>query len=173
MRQNRLLFEELLLPHLDGAYNLARWLVETDQDAQVVVREAYIQAWAQFSEFRDTDPRLWLLTLVRNIAADSIQTHRRHSTTISFQKSINVVSSDQSSLDPSQEQRKQILNRAWIRLPFELREILALRDIEGWSYGQLASALNLPTPAVISRLTEARSRLRQATVRVRRPGLRE
>ena len=173
MGPNRLLFEELFLPYLDGAYNLARWLVETDQDAQTVVRDAYIQAWAQFGEFRGTDARLWLLTIVRNMATDRIQTHRSHSTTISFQKSNDVVSSDQASLDPSQEQRKQELRRALSRLPFEFREILALRDIEGWSYGQLASALNLPTPAVVSRLTEARSRLRQAMVGVQPPGLRE
>jgi RNA polymerase sigma-70 factor, ECF subfamily len=169
MAQNRLLFEELFLAHLNAAYNLARWLVEADQDAQAVVRDAYIQAWAQFGEFRGTDARAWLLTIVRSMATDWIQTHRSHSTTISFQKSIDVVSSDQPSLDPSQEQRKQELHRALSRLPFEFREILALRDIEGWSYGQLASALNLPTPAVISRLTEARSRLRQAMVEVQRP----
>jgi RNA polymerase sigma-70 factor (ECF subfamily) len=173
MGQNRLLFEELFLPHLDGAYNLARWLVEADQDAQAVVRDAYIQAWAQFGEFRGTDARVWVLAIVRNKAMDRIQAHRGHSPTISFEKSIDVVSSDQPSLDPSQEQRKQELHRALSRLPFEFREILALRDIEGWSYGQLASALNLPTPTVISRLTEARSGLRQATVGVQRPGLRE
>ena len=57
MRQNQLLFEELFLPHLDGAYNLARWLVGTDQDAQAVVRGAYIQAWAELGEFRGTDAR--------------------------------------------------------------------------------------------------------------------
>jgi RNA polymerase sigma-70 factor, ECF subfamily len=173
MGQNRLLFEELFLPHLDGAYNLARWLVEADQDAQAVVRDAYIQAWAQFREFRGTDARVWLLTIVRKMAIDWIQTHRGHSTTISFQKSTDLVSSGQLSLDPSQEQRKQELDRALSRLPFEFREILALRDIEGWSYGQLASALNLPAPAVISRLTAARSRLRQAMVGVQPPGLRE
>jgi len=69
MRQNKLLFEELLLPHLDGAYNLARWLVETDQEAQAVVRDSYVQAWAEFGEFRGTDARVWLLTIVRDTAA--------------------------------------------------------------------------------------------------------
>jgi RNA polymerase sigma-70 factor, ECF subfamily len=155
MRQNKLLFEELLLPHLDGAYNLARWLVETDQEAQAVVRDSYVQAWAEFGEFRGTDARVWLLTIVRDTAAAWIQEHRRPS------------------LDPSQEQRKQELHQALSRLPFEFREILALRDIEGWSYTQLAAGLDLSRPAVISRLTEARSSLRQAMAEIQRPGLRE
>jgi RNA polymerase sigma-70 factor, ECF subfamily len=168
MRQNKLLFEELLLPHLDGAYNLARWLVETDQEAQAVVRDAYIQAWAGFEDFRGTDARVWLLTIVRNTAAGSIRTRRNQSSTISFQMTADVVPSDQPSLDPSQEQRKRGLHQALSKLPFEFREILVLRDIEGWSYGQLTAGLNLAAPAVISRLTEARSRLRQAMAEIQR-----
>jgi RNA polymerase sigma factor (sigma-70 family) len=168
MRQNKLLFEELLLPHLDGAYNLARWLVETDQEAQAVVRDSYIQAWTEFADFRGIDARVWLLTIVRNTAAARIRTRRNPSSTISFQTAADVVPSDQPSLDPSREQRKRGLHQALNRLPLEFREILALRDIEGWSYGQLAAGLNLPTPAVISRLTEARSRLRQAMAEIQR-----
>jgi RNA polymerase sigma-70 factor, ECF subfamily len=173
MRPDQVLFEKLLLSHLDGAYNLARWLVETDQDAQTVVRDAYIQARAEFDEFRGTDARAWLLTIVRNMAANCVETHRSHSTTISFQKATDMISSGQPLLDPSQKQRKRELHQALSKLPFEFREILALREIEGWSYGQLASALNLPAPVVISRLTEARSRLRQAMAEIQRTGLPE
>jgi RNA polymerase sigma-70 factor, ECF subfamily len=72
-----------------------------------------------------------------------------------------VVLSGKPSLDPSQELRKRELHQALSKLPFEFREILALRDIEGWSYRQLASALHLPADEVISRLSEARLRLRQ------------
>ncbi len=173
MRHNQLLFEELLLPHLDGAYNLARWLVGTDQDAQAVVREAYIQAWAEFGEFRGTDARAWLLTIVRNTAGTWIRAHSNHSRTIQFQEASDVVLSDKPSLEPSPEERKRELHQALSRLPFEFREILALREIEGWSYGQLASALNLPTDAVISRLSEARLRLRKEMTEAKRRGLRE
>ena len=66
-------FEELFLPHLDGAYNLARWIVERDRDAQTVVQEAYIQALDEFVEFRGTDARAWLLAIVRNAAYTWIQ----------------------------------------------------------------------------------------------------
>jgi RNA polymerase sigma factor (sigma-70 family) len=173
MRQDQLLFEKLLLPHLDGAYNLARWLVETDQDAQAVVREAYIQAWTEFGEFRGTDARAWLLTIVRNTAGTWTQTRSNHPRTIPFQEAIHVVPSDKPSLVPSQEEGKRELHQALSRLPVEFREILVLREIEGWSYGQLASALNLPAAAVISRLSEARQRLRQAMTGVQRRGLRE
>ncbi len=170
MRQNQLLFEELLLPHLDGAYNLARWLVGTDQDAQAVVREAYNQAWAELGEFRGTDARAWLLTIVRNRAGTWMRAHSKHSRTIQFEEASNVVLSRKPSLKPSPEERKRELHQALSRLPFELREILALRDIEGWSYGQLASALSLPRDAVISRLSEARLRLRQEMTEVQRRG---
>jgi RNA polymerase sigma-70 factor, ECF subfamily len=170
MRQNQLLFEELLLPHLDGAYNLARWLVGTDQDAQAVVREAYIQAWAEFGEFRGTDARAWLLTIIRNTAGTWMRAHRKHSRTIQFEEASNVVLSHKPSLEPSPEERKRELHQALSRLPSEFREILALRDIEGWSYGQLASALSLPRDTVISRLSEARLRLRQEITGVQRWG---
>jgi len=170
MRQNQLPFEELLLPHLDGAYNLARWLVGTDQDAQAVVREAYIQAWAAFGEFRGTDARAWLLTIVRNTAGAWNRVHSTHSRTIQFQEASNVVLSDKRPLEPSPEERKRELHQALSRLPFEFREILALREIEGWSYGQLASALSLPRDTVISRLSEARLRLRQEMTGVQRWG---
>ena len=169
MRQNQLLFEEHLLPHLDGAYNLARWLVGTDRDAQAVVREAYIQAWAELREFRGTDARAWLLTIVRNTAGTWMRAHSKHSRTIQFEEASNVVLSHKPSLEPSPERKRELL-QALSRLPFEFREILALRDIEGWSYGQLASALSLPRDAVISRLSEARLRLRQEMTEVQRRG---
>jgi RNA polymerase sigma-70 factor (ECF subfamily) len=170
MRQNQLLFEELLLRHLDGAYNLARWLVGTDQDAQAVVQEAYNQAWAELGEFRGTDARVWLLTIVRNTASTWIRAHSNHSRTIQFEEASNVVLSPNPSLEPSSEERKRELHQALSRLPFEFREILALRDIEGWSYGQLASALSLPRDMMISRLSEARLRLRQEMTEVQGRG---
>jgi RNA polymerase sigma-70 factor (ECF subfamily) len=158
MRQKQPLFEEHLLPHLDGAYNLARWIVERDQDAQRVVQEAYTQALKEFSQFRGADPRAWLLTIVRNTAHSWLQEHSRHS---QFAEAIHVVPSDKPSLEPSPEERRRDLHKALSRLPVESREILALRDVEGWSNEQLASALNLSAAMVISRLNQARQRLRQ------------
>jgi RNA polymerase sigma-70 factor (ECF subfamily) len=154
-------FEELFLPHLDGAYNLARWIVERDADAQAVVQGAYIQALSAFVQFREADARAWLLAIVRNVAYTWIQKHCHNSCMISFEEAIHVASSDKSPPDLSHEKRERQLHAALSRLPVEFREILVLREIEGWSYKQLASALNVSSGTVMSRLSQARRRLRQ------------
>jgi len=87
-------FEELFLPHLDGAYNLARWIVERDRDAQAVVQEAYIQASNEFVKFRGADARAWLLTIVRNAAYTWIQKRGNNSGMIPLEEAIHVAPSD-------------------------------------------------------------------------------
>jgi RNA polymerase sigma-70 factor (ECF subfamily) len=59
-------FEQAVLPHLDAAYNLARWLMRNEQDAQDVAQEAYLRAFRFFPGFRGGDARAWLLKIVRN-----------------------------------------------------------------------------------------------------------
>ena len=152
-------FEELFLPHIDGAYNLARWIVERDRDAQTVVQEAYILN--EFVEFRGTDARAWLLAVVRNAAYTWIQKRGNNSSMIPFEEAIHVAPTDQPLSESSHEAQKRRLNEALTRWPVELREILVLREIEGWSYKQLASALNVSAATVVSRLIQARRRLRQ------------
>ena len=88
-------FEELFLPHLDGAYNLARWIVEGDPDAQAVVQEAYIQASNEFVEFRETDARVWLLTIIRNAAYTWIEKRGNNSRMIPFEEAIHAAASDE------------------------------------------------------------------------------
>jgi RNA polymerase sigma-70 factor (ECF subfamily) len=154
-------FEELFLPHLDGAYNLARWIVERDQDAQVVVQEAYIQAFNEFVKFRGADARAWLLTIVRNAAYTWIQKRGNHSNMIPLEEAIHVAPSDKPLPEPSHQEWKRHLDEALSRMPVEFREILVLREIEGWSYKQLASALNVPAATVMSRLSQARRHLRR------------
>jgi RNA polymerase sigma-70 factor, ECF subfamily len=163
-------FEELFLPHLDGAYNLARWIVERDRDAQTVVQEAYIQALNEFVEFRGTDARAWLLAIVRNAAYTWIQKLGNNSSMIPFEEAIHVAPTDQPLSESSHEAQKR-LNEALTRLPVEFREILVLREIEGWSYKQLASALNVPAATVVSRLNQARRRLRQEVAGIQTCGL--
>jgi len=150
-------FEELFLPHLDGAYNLARWIVERDPDAEAVVQEAYIQASSAFVEFREADARGWLLAIVRNVAYTWI--HKRGSN--SSEEAIHVASSDKPQPVLGHEKGERQLHAALSRLPVEFREVLVLREIEGWSYKQLASALNVSSGTVMSRLSQARRRLRQ------------
>jgi RNA polymerase sigma-70 factor (ECF subfamily) len=154
-------FEKLFLRHLDGAYNLAFWIVERDQDAQAIVQEAYIQALKEFVEFREADARAWLLTIIRNTSYTWIQKRGDHSNMIPFDEATHVAPSDKPLPEPSPEERQRHLQEALSRLPIEFREVLVLREIEGWSYKQLASALNVSAAAVMSRLSQARRRLHQ------------
>jgi RNA polymerase sigma-70 factor (ECF subfamily) len=153
-------FEELLLPHLDGAYNLARWLVEKDQDAQAVVREAYTQALKEFAESREADARTWLLTIVRKTAYHWIQ-RGHHSRMIPFEETILEGPTNKPLPAVSDQERRRSLYEALSKLPVELREVLVLHDIEGWTYTQLASALEAPHATVLHRLRMARRSLRQ------------
>src|SRR5262249_31142555 len=141
--------EELFLPHLDGAYNLARWIVERDPDAQAIVQEAYIQASSAFVEFREGEARAWPLTIVRNVAYTWIQKRGNNSSMIPFEEAIHVTPADKPQAGPFHEKRERQLHGALSRLPVEFREILVLREIEGWSYKQLACALNVPSATVM------------------------
>ena len=187
-------FEELLLPHLDGAYNLARWLIETDQDAQAIVHEGYLQALREFTKFRETDARLQLLTIVRNRAHSWIRTPERRSKVIPFaeaflgERSASVRQSrkladgcsaaeavadrsDQQGSDVSDQGSKRPLYEALSKLSVEFREILLLHDIEGWTYTQLASVLEISRDTVLSRLSAARQSLRQELGKAYRDGV--
>jgi RNA polymerase sigma-70 factor (ECF subfamily) len=154
-------FEDLFLAHLDGAYNLARWIVKRDPDAQAIVQEAYLQASSAFVEFRETDPRVWLLTIVRNAAYTWIQKHANSSSMIPSEKPIHAAPSDKPKPVLFHQKPKRQLHEALSRLPVEFREVLLLHEIEGWSYKQMASALNVPEAMVMSRLSQARRHLRQ------------
>jgi RNA polymerase sigma-70 factor (ECF subfamily) len=165
-------FENLFLPHLDGAYNLALWIVERDQDAQAVVQEAYIQALKEFVEF-DADARAWLLTIIRNTAYSWIQKRGNHSNMIPFDEATRVAPSDKSLPEPSPEERQRHLHEALSKLPVEFREVLVLHEIEGWSYKQLASALKVSAATVMSRLSRARHRLKQELAGVRQKELKD
>jgi RNA polymerase sigma-70 factor (ECF subfamily) len=165
MEEKQSLFEELFLPYLDAAYNLARWLVQTDADAQDVVQDAYVKALKGFNRFRGTNARGWLLTIVRNTAYGWAKKYSNNSNTVQFHGAIHGATCD-GHLSPSfLQDRINQLHKALTRLPAEFREILLLRDIEGWSHKQLASALKIPSGTVMSRLSRARDRLRQELAR--------
>jgi RNA polymerase sigma-70 factor (ECF subfamily) len=160
-------FEELFLPHLDAAYNLARWIVERDQDAQDVVQEAYVRALRSFSGFRGVNPRAWLLTIVRNTAYNWIQKHIREENLIPFDEKVHAVATNEPRSESFYEKRRQQLQEALTRLPPDFREVLVLYEFEGWSYKEMASALNVPIGTVMSRLSRARRRLHDVISEVR------
>jgi RNA polymerase sigma-70 factor (ECF subfamily) len=124
---------------LGAAYNLTFWLVGRDADAQDIVQKAYLKALKGFNGFRGTDARSWLLTIVRNAAYSWAKKHSNHSNLIPFDETIHAAKGDERlSTSPIQDRIIQ-LHAALTQLPGEFREILILRDIEGWSYKQLAS----------------------------------
>jgi len=151
MEEKRSRFEELCLPHLDAAYNLAYSLVGRDHDAQDIVQEAYIRALKGFKGLRGDNARHWLMMIVRNTAYTWLKMHANERNIFPFDPAIHATTTSKSRSESSWEERVQQLQEA---LPIEFREILVLRDIEGWSYKQLASALH------------TRQRLRQEVARV-------
>jgi RNA polymerase sigma-70 factor, ECF subfamily len=161
MEEKQSIFEELCLPHLDAAYNLARWLVGSDADAQDVVQEAYVRALKGFKGFRGNNARAWILAIVRNTAYSWLKKRAKRSYLVSFDAAIHTRRKLEPLSESSHEERVQQLDEALSKLPVEMREILILREIEGWSYEQLASTLNVPSDTVMFRLSQARQRLRR------------
>jgi RNA polymerase sigma factor (sigma-70 family) len=152
-----------LLPHLDAAYNLARWLMRNEQEAEDIVQEAYLRAFRHIAAFRGGDGRAWLLAIVRNGCYDRLNQKgaRDHS---AFDEGIHSLG--QESLNPeSQILREEIaeqVREALAELPMEFREVLVLRELEELSYGEIASIANVPLGTVMSRLSRARKRLQQS-----------
>lgn len=169
MGEYRSHFEELFMPHLDAAYNLARWIVGRDQDAQDIVQEAYLRALKGLAGFRGSNARPWLMTIVRNTAYTWLKKHPHLSDTIPFDEAIHVVPIEDQLSESSHEERKRLLHDALNRLPVEFRDVLVLHAIEGWSYKRMASALNVPVGTIMSRLNRARRRLLNELAATRDP----
>jgi RNA polymerase sigma-70 factor, ECF subfamily len=163
MGEERRRFEETFLPFLDAAYNLARWIVQHDQDAQDIVQEAYLRAFKGFHGFRGGNGRAWLLTIVRNTAYSWINKHARDEKLVPYEeeKHAEIISFNQSNRETVSEKRKEYLQIALLRLPAEYREVMVLYEFEGLSYKELALALGVPIGTVMSRLSRARRRLQQ------------
>jgi RNA polymerase sigma factor (sigma-70 family) len=166
VREQQGRFEELVLPHLDAAYRLARLLVKRDEDAQDIVQDAYFKAFKGFEGFRGGNARAWILMIVRNTAFTWLKKHHADSDVIPFDVAIHQLPTEESLSESSYEERSRQLREALAKLPVGLREILVLRDIEGWSYKELASALHLPLGTVMSRPNRARLRLREEIAKV-------
>jgi RNA polymerase sigma-70 factor, ECF subfamily len=155
---------ELLLPHLDSAYNLARWLVRNDEDAEDVVQEAYLRAFQYAEGFRGGDARRWLLTIVRNASYRSLGKTRASQPSAQFDEEKHTP--DMDCLNPEQlllqSADGQLVAKALTELPVRFREILVLRELEGLSYKEIAEVMDLPIGTVMSTLSRARSRFRLA-----------
>jgi RNA polymerase sigma-70 factor, ECF subfamily len=156
-------FEEVALPHLDAAYNLARWLTRNERDAEDVAQEAYLRAFQHFRSFQGSDARPWLLAIVRNTYYTWIRHNRAAEVRTSFDDEIYAEIPNAS--DPEmilvKEADKQMLRRALEKLPDDFREIIVLREFEELSYKQIADVVQIPLGTVMSRLARARKRLEE------------
>lgn len=161
-------FDAVVLPHLDAAYNLARWLMRRDEDAQDVVQEAMVRALTYFPSFRGTNPRGWILQIVRHAAYASMKINRG----LASVSASEIDGDDPRLADPSdspeaavmKEQDSQRLARHLAAMPIDLREVLVLREIEELAYKDIAAVTGTPVGTVMSRLWRAR-RLLAAAVR--------
>jgi RNA polymerase sigma factor (sigma-70 family) len=156
-------FEEVVLPHLDAAFNYARWLTKNDADAEDVVQDAYVRALRFFSSLRGEDARAWLLTIVRNTWYGRFPRRASGSMTTVGQDDAGAEHRADESLDPEaqaiQRQTVDRVRRALETLPTDFREVLVLREIEGLSYKEIAVIVAIPIGTVMSRLARARERL--------------
>jgi RNA polymerase sigma-70 factor (ECF subfamily) len=156
------LFEEMILPHLNAAYNLARWLTRNEHDAQDMVQEAYLRAFRFFDSYRGGDGKSWLLEVVRNTC---FTFHRREKRNVSVvfddathTPSVNTPNAEESLVEAD---NRTILQNCIEGLPEAFREVLVMRELEEMSYRQIADVAGLPPGTVMSRLSRARKRLEE------------
>lgn len=156
-------FEQTVLPHLGAAYNLARWLLRNQDDAEDVVQESYLRAFRFFAGYHGGDSRAWLLTIVRHTSYNWLQQNRSRELSEPINDEIDELEND--ALDPEasliQSENSEALRTALDELPIEFREIVVLREFEDLSYKEIATIADIPIGTVMSRLARARKRLQQ------------
>ena len=162
-QDKRARFEQCIMPHMDAAYNLARWLAANDPDAQDVVQEAFLRAFKFFGGFRGGDGRSWLLRIVRNSFYDWLRQHRRAEVETPFDDEVHGTAADTTGPDAAllEKADKELLHQAIEALPMEYREVLVMRELEGLAYKEIADVAELPIGTVMSRLARAREQLRR------------
>jgi RNA polymerase sigma-70 factor (ECF subfamily) len=158
-------FEQAVLPHLDAAYSLARWLTRNEQDAQDVTQEAFLRAFRFFDGYQGGNMRAWLLTIVRNTCYTWLHRNRPLGSAVEFDEEIHSNESS-GGADPEIQvlanADKAAVHRALEELPDIFREVLVLREVEGLSYKEIADVASVSLGTVMSRLARARTRLRQS-----------
>jgi RNA polymerase sigma-70 factor (ECF subfamily) len=160
-------FEQEVLPCLDAAYNLARWLVRDEHVAEDLVQDAFLRAFRYFGSYRGGDARPWVLGIVRNRCYSWFAQQKR---TMEFET--DMEDADAPGLDAQgrpetpetllvQKTERAQVTAAIARLPLGFREVLVLREIEDLAYEDIARVLEIPKGTVMSRLSRARRQLQQ------------
>jgi RNA polymerase sigma-70 factor, ECF subfamily len=154
-------FEEVVLPHLDAAFNYARWLTKNEADAEDVVQDAYLRALRFFTSLRADNARAWLLTIVRHTWYGRIAPRSGGYQTDGLDETSQEPAAE--TLDPEallmQRQTIEDVRAALEQLPAEFREAVVLRELEGLSYKEIAAVTGVPIGTVMSRLSRGRDRL--------------
>jgi RNA polymerase sigma-70 factor (ECF subfamily) len=160
-------FEEAVLPQLDAAYNLARWLMRNPTDAEDVVQEACERALKYFAAFRGGDAKAWFLTIVRHACYDWIKRNRPTEIVPSDGQALDDVA-DPAAATPEQNALRNAsaaaLSEAVAALPLAYREVLVLRELEELPYREIARVAGIPIGTVMSRLARARGLLQRSPV---------
>ena len=156
-------FEQQVLPHIDAAFNLARWLTRNDHDAEDVVQDAMLRAYRHFEGLRG-EARPWLLAIVRNACFSWIRRNRPAEVAAGPDEEATAPADGPEAL-LARELDRRMLNEAIAALPLQFREVLILRELEDLSYREIARIADVPIGTVMSRLARAR-RLLAESVRV-------
>jgi RNA polymerase sigma-70 factor (ECF subfamily) len=162
-----------MLPHLDAAYNLARWITGDNQDAEDVVEEAYLRAFRAFDNFSEVNSIGWLLTIVRNSSYSLLKNKHGHRNVITFDEVAHSQAVDPAADDTQSFQQTpdsilddstnyMLVHNALQELPAIFREVIVLREFEGLTYKEIAEIIEVPPGTVMSRLSRGRKYLQQA-----------
>ncbi len=159
--EEKVRFEQLVLPHLDSAVNLARWLLRNPADAEDVAQEAMLRAFRFFDRFRGGQARAWLLQIVRNTCYSWLERNRPSELMTEFDDEVHQLSSPTPETLVTQADERRRLTAALESLSSRSREVLVLRELEGCSYKEIAEITGFPIGTVMSTLSRARERLQR------------
>src|SRR5690242_10435788 len=155
-------FEQIIVRHLDVTFNLARWMIRNDQDAEDIVQESFLRAYKYFSSYQGGNSRSWLLTIVRNTCYTWLHENQAQGLTLDLNEEISSSEFDLD--DPGQclqiKVDQQSMIQALEQLPVEYRELIVLRELEEMSYKEIALVAGIPIGTVMSRLARGRQRLK-------------
>ncbi len=158
-----------MLPHLDSAYRLARWIVRNEHDAQDQVQEAYLRAFRFFPKFRGGDGRAWLLTIVRNVCFSWLRKHRIEDLAEPFDEEVHLSQPAAVVDEHARRDDAELLTNALEKMPALFREVIVLRELEGLSYKEIAAVADVPIGTIMSRLARARRQLQTEVARQLNP----
>lgn len=162
--QTRARFENLTLPLMKDAYNLARWLMRNEQDAEDAVQDSYLKAFRFFESFRaEGNARAWFLRIVRNTCYDALSARNLKEKQLVSEEEIKDIE------DTAPGPRANVVAKATVEaireaiaaLPADFREVVVLRELEGLTYREISDVAGIPLGTVMSRLSRARDQLQR------------